>query len=108
MKWDVRFLPEADDDLSRLDNGVRRIVLKAIKKVQENPLPQEEGGYGKLLGHKQNIDLSGFLKIKILNAGVRVVYKLERKGNQMVIVVIGAREDNLVYKTAAQRTNMDK
>ena len=76
MKWDVRFLPEADDDLSRLDNGVRRIVLKAIKKVQENPLPQEEGGYGKLLGHKQNIDLSGFLKIKILNAGVRVASKL--------------------------------
>lgn len=44
MKWNLVFLPEADDDLGRLDNGVRLIVLKAIKKVQQNPLPREEGG----------------------------------------------------------------
>lgn len=105
MKWNLVFLPEADDDLGRLDNGVRLIVLKAIKKVQKNPLPREEGGYGKRLGHKQNMDLSGFLKIKIRDIGVRVVYALERRDNQMVVVVIGARKDNIVYKTAALRIN---
>lgn len=105
MKWDVLFLPEAEDDLDRLDKGIRGIVLKALEKVRQNPLPKEEGGYGKPLGHKRNIDLSGFLKIKILNAGIRIIYKLERRENQMVIVVIGARKDDLVYKTATQRIN---
>lgn len=105
MKWNLVFLPEADDDLGRLDNGVRLIVLKAIKKVQKNPLPREEGGYGKRLGHKQNMDLSRFLKIKIRDIGVRVIYALERRDNQMVVVVIGARKDNIVYKTAALRIN---
>ena len=108
MKWEVQFLPEAEDDLDRLDKSVRGIVLKAIEKVKQNPLPKEEGGYGKPLGHKRNIDLSGFLKIKILNAGVRIVYKLERRENQMVVVVIGARKEDLVYKTAAQRINRDQ
>ncbi len=108
MNWDLRYLPEAEDDLDRLDNGVRKIVLKAIKKVRKNPLPKNEGGYGEPLGHKQDIDLSGYLKIKIRNVGIRVIYKLERIENQMVIVVVGARRDNIVYNTANQRLNADK
>lgn len=68
MKWDVTYLPEALDDLRRLDGSQRILVRKAIQKVAANPLPENEGGYGKFLDNKNNTNLSGFLKIKLRGA----------------------------------------
>lgn len=48
--WQVEYLKEAVEDLKRLDHSQRLQVLKAINKVSSNPLPQNEGGYGKPLG----------------------------------------------------------
>ena len=102
--WKIIYLPEAEEDLKRLDVIQRILVLKAIKKVQTNPLPAEEGGYGKPLGNRGGNDLSGLLKIKLRNAGIRVVYKLIRTETQMLIVVIGARADEEVYDAAQLRS----
>jgi mRNA interferase RelE/StbE len=41
---------EAVEDLKKLDNSQRVQVIKAIEKVSKNPLPQSEGGFGKVLG----------------------------------------------------------
>ena len=79
------------------------MVTKAINKVLENPLPASEGGYGKPLGNKQGNNLSGFLKIKLKSAGIRVVYKLVKINGQMLVVVIGARADDEVYDMAQHR-----
>lgn len=76
------------------------MVIKAIGKVLQNPLPVTEGGYGKPLGNKQGNDLAGFLKIKLRDAGIRVVYKLIRTETEMLAVVIGARADDEVHETA--------
>lgn len=103
MKWDITYLPEALDDLRRLDGSQRILVRKAIQKVSSNPLPETEGGYGKLLGNKNNANLSGFLKIKLRGAGLRIVYKLTRMQDRMLIIVIGAREDAEAYETAYKR-----
>lgn len=103
MAWQVEFLQEAVDDLRRLDGAVRLRTLKAIKKVSQNPLPQSEGGYGKPLGNRNAIDLVGLLKIKLRSDGIRVVYRLQRVENQMLVVVIGVRTDADVYKEAARR-----
>ena len=103
MSWEVRYLPEVLDDLRALDGSQRILVKKAIAKVQTNPLPDTEGGYGKRLGNKGGTKLSGFLKIKLRGAGFRVVYQLVRKDNHMIIVVIGARADDDVYNIAHQR-----
>lgn len=103
MPWRVEFLEEAKDDLWRLDGSVRARVLKAIRKVSVNPLPQSEGGYGKPLGSHNAIDLVGLFKIKLRADGVRIVYRLERRESQMVIVVVGVREDSDVYREAARR-----
>ena len=46
MSWTLEYLPEAEKDLKALDGSQRLLVLKAIKKVQQNPLPAEENGYG--------------------------------------------------------------
>ena len=63
-----------------------------------------EGGYGKPLGNRNGANLTGFLKIKLRGAGLRVVYKLVRTESEMLIVVVGARADDEVYETAEQRT----
>lgn len=108
MNWDITYLPEALDDLRRLDGSQRILIRKAIQKVASNPLPETEGGYGKLLGNKNNTNLSGFLKIKLRGAGLRVVYKLVRIQNRMLIIVIGAREEAEAYEDAYKRIQKHK
>ena len=103
MNWEVEYLPEAESDLKSLDGSQRILVLKAIKKVKQNPLPVYEGGYGKPLGNKNGNDLTGFLKVKLKSAGLRVVYKVVKQNDKMLIIVIGARADEEVYGIAQKR-----
>ena len=76
MEWRIKYHPLAVEELQKLDGSVRKIVLKGIIKVSVNPRPQSEGGYGKPLGNKGNNNLTGLLKIKYRDIGIRVVYKL--------------------------------
>ena len=62
--YEVAFYPDALKDIKRLDGSQRKIVLKAIEKIRTNPLPQNEGGFGKPLGNKAGTDLTGFMKIR--------------------------------------------
>ena len=103
MTWDVKFHPEAVKDYRSLSRSQQLSVDKAIRKVRENPLPQSEGGYGKPLGHKLGTNLTGFLKIKLKGEGLRIVYRLIRTKTQMLVVVIGVREDAEVYISAQKR-----
>jgi len=103
--WKIDYHPEAKQELKQLDGSQRKIVLKAIIKVSENPTSYTEGGYGKPLGNKSGNNLTGLLKIKLKALGLRVVYKLEKvqPENIMRIIVISVREDNEVYDIAAKR-----
>ena len=103
MSWSLVFLPEALRDIQELSRSRQAMVKKAIKKVQENPLPQNEGGYGKPLGSKRGLNLTGLLKIKLRSEGIRVVYKLERVEQQMLVIVVGVRENEEVYQVAHAR-----
>lgn len=103
MTWNIEFLEEAEKDMKKLDHSVRIQVLKGIRKVSQNPLPTEEGGYGKALGNKRGINLTNLLKIKFRDLGIRVVYKIECIEGVMKIIVVSARTDEQVYKEAAKR-----
>ena len=74
-----------------------------IQKVQQNPLPSNEGGYGKPLGKKRSRNLTNCLKIKLLREGLRVIYKLERTETRMLVIVVGVRADEEVYDIAVSR-----
>lgn len=52
MTWCVEFLEEAKKDIKKLERSASLQVLKGIQKVSQNPLPIQEGGYGKPLGNK--------------------------------------------------------
>ena len=43
--WTVEYTENAKKDRKALDNSVRIQVDKAIRKVSQNPLPKNEGGY---------------------------------------------------------------
>lgn len=103
MNWKVKYLPDAAKDFKKLSGNQKLQVIKAINKVSENPLPAQEVGYGKTLGNKQNNNLSGFLKIKLKNAGIRIVYKTIQTESEMLVIVIGIRDDEQVYHEAQRR-----
>lgn len=101
--WSVTFLPEADREIRELDKAMQSQVRKGIRRVASNPLPVSEGGYGKPLRNGGKAKLSGLCKIKFRDIGVRVVYKAIRVDRQMVIVVVGVRSDDEVYRIADAR-----
>lgn len=103
MMWGIEFLEEAEKDMKKLDHSAQVQVLKGIRKVSQNPLSVEEGGYGKPLGNKIGINLTNLMKIKFRDIGIRVVYKIERIEGIMKIIVISARTDEQVYIEAAKR-----
>ena len=103
MTWSIEFLEEAEKDMKKLDHSAQIQVLKGISKVSQNPLPAEEGGYGKPLGNKNGTNLTNFLKIKFRDLGIRVVYKVERVNGVMKIIVVSARTDEQVYREASKR-----
>lgn len=102
-KYEFIIYPEAVKDVKKLDGSKRLAVAKAIEKVLTNPLPQSKGGYGKPLGNKAGLKLTGYLKIKLRGSGIRIVYRLVETKGKMAVVVVGAREDDEVYKIAAKR-----
>ena len=102
MKWTVEFIKDAQKDLKRLDPYNQKIILKAISKTSERPLPPPDG-IGKPLGNHASANLSGFYKIKLRDLGYRVVYSLEIKDGVMKIIIISVRADEEVYKEAEKR-----
>ena len=103
MTWNLTIWNEVNEDYEKLGKTQKRLVDKAIFKVLHNPLPQSEGGYGKPLGNKGNVNLTGCYKIKLKDAGIRIIYRLQRTEHDMEIVIIGMRESAEVYNLAAKR-----
>lgn len=108
MNWKILYTKDAEKDLGKLDNSQRIQVLKAIKKVSQNPLPKNEGGYGTPLRNLSSSKLSGFMKVKLKKLGIRVVYKIIYDNEVMYIVIISTRADDEVYVQANKRIDSDE
>lgn len=103
MAYKVEFDSRAIDDLFKIDASSKKVILKTINRVAENPLPRAEGGYGWPLGNKHGMNLTNLLKIKLRGMGYRVVYQLKRTETAMEIIVVGVRADEEVYRMAYER-----
>lgn len=102
--WDYSLIKAAQKDFQKLDGSQKKIVVKMLEKLRENPLPKSQGGYGTYLGNDATSgNLSGLLKLKARGFGIRIVYELIEVENRSVVIVIGMREDKEVYKTATNR-----
>ena len=103
MSWSLNFLPEAKKDLKDLDGSQRQHVVKALDKTLQNPLPRSQGGYGIELGSKGRVNLTGFLEVKLRGEGLRAIYKLIHAESEMLVIIIGIREDEEVYNEGSER-----
>lgn len=99
MTWKICVAKEARKDYEKLEKSVRKQVLAGILKVSKAPLPRPDG-YGKPLGNKNGNNLTGFLKIKYRDIGIRVVYTLVPDKKVMNVLVIAPRDDNYCYDMA--------
>jgi len=89
MSYTIDYSTEAKQDLKGFNKSQENQIVKAVRRVAKNPLPQSEGGHGKPLGNRQGRNLTGLLKIKLKKLGIRVVYKLLRlMGHNMVYCLL--------------------
>ena len=61
--WKLSYLDEAERDLNDLDGSVRAHVIKAVRKVLQNPLPKDQGGYGDPLSNHDDAKIAGLCKV---------------------------------------------
>ena len=95
--YDIQFHPLVEDDLEKLNNSVRVEVFKKLKKIQNSP------ELGELLGNKNGMNLSGLRKMYVAKKQIRIVYEIVESLILVKVLVIGKREDMVVYKQAQLR-----
>lgn len=66
-------------------------------------MPATRGGYGKPLGNKGGRNLTGLLRIKLKDAGLRAVHKVLEDDTIMLGIVVGERDDAEIYDLATKR-----
>jgi mRNA interferase RelE/StbE len=94
MTYDLAFLDEALKEWRKLDNATREQFRTKLAERLENPkIPS-----ARLHGSKERY------KIKLRNAGYRLVYQVKDRELLVLVVAVGKRERNEVYKVAQRRT----
>jgi len=99
MSYKVIFIPEAVTDYIELDGSIKKLVNKKIDELAENPF------LGEQLGHKFNIDLTGFLKTYINSKKHRIVYRVISPEKVEIVEIwgIGKRDKEEIYRTISKR-----
>ncbi len=83
MKYKILFHPKAAREIEKLDNRVKLLVFKQIKKLSLTP------HLGRELGSRQGLDLSGYRKFYADKKRIRIIYKFtEEKIVVQVIAVL--------------------
>lgn len=92
---------EAWEDLRDLDGSARKVLLKAIKKLEIEPEKQ-----GQPLGVRSGGDLTTFRKLVVGDRDYRIVYRIEQDGTVVVIWVICRCIDDECYRLAIARLRL--
>ena len=93
MSFDLKFKEEALREWRALDNGIRDQFKRKLVERLSNP----HVAAAKLSGQKDRY------KIKLRTVGYRLVYEVRDTELIVVVVAVGKRERNAVYKKAAGR-----
>lgn len=94
----VQLTEEAREDLHDLDRSVQVQVLKALKKLKDNPEQR-----GQPLGRRSSGNLTTFRKLVVGNRDYRIIYRIETDGTVVVVWVIARRADDEAYELAMSR-----
>ncbi|RVT41843.1 type II toxin-antitoxin system RelE family toxin [Sphingobium algorifonticola] len=91
--YELEFLETALKEWKKLAPNIRNQFAKKLEERLRQP-------------HVTSAQLSGMAdcyKIKLRAAGYRLVYQIEDEVLLIVVIAVGKRERNAVYKTAAAR-----
>jgi len=93
MTYELGFLEDALKEWRKLDNVVRaQFKKKLIERLESPRVPS-----ARLAGHPDRY------KIKLRSLGYRLVYEVRDSQLLVVVVAVGKRERNAVYKAAEVR-----
>jgi mRNA interferase RelE/StbE len=93
MSYELGFLDEALKEWRKLDNSTReQFKTKLAERLVTPHVPS-----ARLSGHKDRY------KIKLRSVGYRLVYEVRDRELIVIVVAVGKRERNAVYKAAARR-----
>lgn len=93
MSYELAFLDAALKEWRKLDSNIREQFKKKLAERLENPrLPSAQ-----LQGSRDRY------KIKLRTAGYRLVYEVRDSQLIVLVVAVGKRDRNAVYKIADKR-----
>ncbi len=93
MTYELAFLDEALKEWRKLDSVTREQFKARLAERLTNP----KIASARLHGAKERY------KIKLRNAGYRLVYEVRDRELMVIVVAVGKRERNEVYKVAERR-----
>lgn len=93
MSYSLKFKKEALKEWRKLDDVLRNQFKKKLEERLQNPYVPAS----RLSGN------SNRFKIKLRNAGYRLIYEVRDSEFIVVIIAVGKREANTVYKRASTR-----
>lgn len=93
MNYELEFMPEALREWGKLGHTIKEEFKKKLKKRLTNPRVQKD----KLSGHKD------VYKIKLKDAGYRLAYQVKDKEIVVLVLVVGKRENDDIYKELRKR-----
>ncbi|MBL1352443.1 MAG: type II toxin-antitoxin system RelE/ParE family toxin [Zetaproteobacteria bacterium] len=93
MTYKLEFVRDAFKEWKALDASIQ----KQFKKKLAQRLEESEVALARLIGSQHRY------KIKLRSAGFRLVYEVQQQAVLVLVVAVGKRERNTVYKAAAKR-----
>ena len=93
MSYELAFLDEALKEWRKLDKAIREQFKTKLAERLQNPKIPSARLYG----------AQGRYKIKLRQAGYRLVYQVKDRELLVLVIAVGKRERDEVYKIAARR-----
>jgi mRNA interferase RelE/StbE len=93
MSYNLEFKESALKEWHKLDGGIREQFKRKLAERLERPRVES----ARLSG------MADCYKIKLKNAGYRLVYQVDDNRIVVIVVAVGKRENFAVYRTASKR-----
>ena len=93
MTYKLKFKKQALREWRKLDDLLRSQFKKKLMTILDCPCRSGSRLFGS----------DNRYKIKLRNAGYRLVYEVRKKEIVIVVIAIGKRDRGAIYKTAAKR-----
>jgi len=93
MTYKIKFTPVSNKEWKKIDSSIRAQFRKKLAKVVLNPRILKN----KLIGY-ENI-----YKIKLKKSGFRIAYEVKDEEIVLLVISVGKRENNKIYKNLKDR-----